>query len=325
MGKMDRRISVVICAYTEKRWDQLVTAVDSVVRQTLPPFEIVVVIDHNPDLLARARSAFASAVVVPNDEERGLSGARNTGVAECGGEIVAFLDDDAVAAPDWLEQLAAGYDDPLVLGTGGSISPDWHPERPSWFPEEFDWVVGCTYRGMPEKPSPVRNLIGANMSFRREVLVEVGGFQSGMGRVGTIPAGCEETELCIRSLQMWPDGVLLYEPAARVRHWVASERARRDYFASRCYAEGMSKALVSKSVGSRDGLSTEAAYTLNVLPTGFLRGLTDVVRGDLSGLGRAIAIAMGLAITTLGYLAGRASGWFRPLFNLGQVPARTRS
>ena len=124
-------------------------------------------------------------IVTDNQQQQGLSGARNAGVAVAGGEVVAFLDDDATAAPDWLERLAAGYADPDVLGVGGAIEPVWSTSRPRCFPEEFDWVVGCTYRGLPQTPAPVRNLIGANMSFRRTVLNTIGGFRCDIGRIGS--------------------------------------------------------------------------------------------------------------------------------------------
>ena len=80
-------------------------------------------------------------------QQRGISGARNSGIAAARGAIIAFLDDDAIAAPDWLEQLLAGYSSPNVLGVGGAIEPQWQGGRPRWFPPEFDWVVGCTYLG----------------------------------------------------------------------------------------------------------------------------------------------------------------------------------
>jgi glycosyltransferase involved in cell wall biosynthesis len=301
-------VSVVICAYTEERWGDLVAAIASVEAQRAPALETIVVVDHNDRLLGRVREQIPYVVAVANTEGPGLSGARNSGVAVAGGAIIAFLDDDAVAAPDWIACLRPGYDDPKVLGVGGAIEPAWAGGRPGWFPDEFYWVVGCTYRGMPETTAPVRNLIGANMSFRREVFEVVGGFNAGVGRVGTLPAGCEETELCIRGLQRWPEGIWRYEPRARVSHKVLTRRTRWDYFRSRCYAEGRSKAVVSRLVGAGDGLASEWAYTLRTLPTGVVRGVaTAACDRDPTSLARAGAIVAGLAITTVGYLAGTAA------------------
>ncbi len=298
------RISVVISAYTEARWSRLVSAVASVQSQTFPAREIIVVVDHNPSLLERVRGQI-KVVAIENTGRRGLSGARNSGIAAAQGDVVAFLDDDAIAPVDWLAHLAEKYDDPRVVGAGGSIEPLWESKRPAWFPEEFDWVVGCTYRGMPHQEGEVRNLIGCNMSFRHEIFAQAGGFRTEFGRIGAGTSSCEETEFCIRVHQNDPAHTLSFAPRALVFHHVPSDRARWGYFQSRCLIEGMTKAHLSQLLGPRDGLSSERAYVFSALPRGILRGLADVVRhGDLYGLARAGAIIAGLALTTAGYLYG---------------------
>ena len=89
--------SVIVCAYTAERWDDTMRAVASVQAQKPAAKEIILVIDHNPELLAQLIEALPGVRVVPNTCERGSSGARNTGVALAAGKFVAFLDDDAVA------------------------------------------------------------------------------------------------------------------------------------------------------------------------------------------------------------------------------------
>ena len=164
-----RDYSVVICVYTEDRWDQICAAVQSVRAQSLPCAEIIVVVDYNRALYERLTAAMPDVTVVENTDAKGLSGARNTGSALAKGEIIAFLDDDATAHPDWLKFIDDSYADPAITGVGGLTLPNWQTARPSWLPEEFYWVVGCNYLGMPPSGAPVRNLLGGNMSFRREV------------------------------------------------------------------------------------------------------------------------------------------------------------
>ncbi|SFF51288.1 glycosyltransferase family 2 protein [Blastococcus tunisiensis] len=298
-------ISVVICAYTEQRWDDVLAAVGSVRAQRRPALETILVVDHNPALLARLRAELTDVRVVENGGERGLSGGKNTGVALAAGDVVAFLDDDAVAEPDWLGGMAAGYGRPDVVGVGGMTLPLWETGRPRWFPEEFDWVVGCTFVG--REPGEVRNLLGGNASFRREVFDVVGGFPTGLGRTtaSTRPLGGEETEFCIRVTQQLPGAVFLYEPGAVIWHRAPAARERFAYFRSRCYAEGLSKALVTRSVGVGDGLAAERAYTAVTLRRGVVRGVSEAVHGKPAALARTGAILVGLSAATWGYAVGR--------------------
>ena len=306
MSKEVTDIAVVICTYSEGRWNDLVQAVGSVLRQTRPARDLVVVVDHNPGLLSRVRHEFPGLTAVENWQSPGLSGARNTGLASTNASVIAFLDDDASAAPDWLERLEPGYQDTRVLGVGGFVAPVWQAGRPAWFPQEFDWVVGCSYRGLPEAAGEVRNMLGCNMSFRREVFEVVGGFLSGIGRIGTYPAGCEETELCIRARRAWPERFFLYDPQVRVSHQVPAGRGTWRYYRTRCYAEGLSKALVAQSVGSTDGLASERRHALRTLPAAIAKDLAGVaLHGDVWGLGRAGAIVAGLGFATAGLLSGR--------------------
>jgi len=313
---MRETISVVICTHSEERWADLGAAVGSVQRQSRAAHEIVVVADHNPGLLARVKETFADDVVaVESQGGPGLSGARNTGIATTTGDVIAFLDDDATAAPDWLERLAESYANPAVLGVGGAIVPSWPGGRPpAWFPEEFNWVVGCTYRGMPKRLIEVRNLIGANMSFRRGPLTSIDGFRQELGRVGFQPFGCEETELCIRLHECCPGRPIIYSPAVQVAHRVSPERASWSYFLARCVGEGRSKALLSELVGAERALESERSYTRRTLPRGVLRGVGDVLtHRDAGGLLRASAIVLGLTATIAGYAAGRLAALRSPV------------
>jgi GT2 family glycosyltransferase len=315
-------VSVVICAYTEARWDDLVAGVRSVQLQDPPTPEVIVVIDHNEALLDRVRREIPGIEVTVNTGRRGLSGARNAGVAVATGDVVAFLDDDARAEPGWLSHLVETYRDGNVLGAGGSVAPSWDEERPPWFPPEFDWVVGCSYHGMPEARAPVRNFIGTNMSFRRDALVASGGFDAQLGRVGADASGCEETELCIRMAGQ-DGGRLIYEPSARVTHQVPTARATWRYFSRRCYQEGRSKAVVARLVGQDRALASERSYLRGVIPHRLVQCLTPAHRTD-GGPTMAAAVVVGVAAAGLGYVtatlaprSGRAKvhpgswrGWF---------------
>ncbi|MER5734573.1 glycosyltransferase family 2 protein [Streptomyces sp. NPDC002262] len=327
------RFSVVICVYTEERWGDILAAVESVRKQSLPPLETLLVVDHNERLLHRLTEEFADARdraevrVLANAGPRGLSSGRNTGIAAARGAFVAFLDDDAVAEHDWLHHFAAGYEDPEVVAVGGRTLPVWASgRRPAWFPEEFDWVVGCTYRGLPPGRVRVRNVLGGNASFRRTAFDAAGGFATGIGRDGDRrPLGCEETELCIRLAGAVPGAVLLIDDRAVIHHKVPAARELFAYFRTRVYAEGLSKALVAQSVGAGKGLESERRYTSRVLPAGVLRGVRDALLGRAGGAGRAGAIVTGVALAAGGYALGtlRARRGGSPTFSWGPIAPET--
>ena len=215
---------------------------------------------------------------------------------------MAFLDDDAMADPDWLDCLLRCYDDADVFGVGGSVAPLWEQDRPRGFPKEFDWVVACTYRGMPEHRAEVRNLLGANMSFRRDALARAGGFE--IGHVGMRPLGGDDTDFCIRASQAIPNGKIVYDPSVKVVHHVPGHRARWKYFRPRCYAEGLAKAAIAHRVGAGAGLASERSHAVRQLPRAVFRGIGDALTGDPFGLVRAVAVVGGFIITATGFVVG---------------------
>jgi hypothetical protein len=206
-----------------------------------------------------------------------------------------------------------------VIAVGGVANPGWPVgrHRPVTLPSrhvggrgELDWVVGCTYAGQPETPQPVRNLMGCNMSFRREVFAHVGGFSEDLGRVGKTPLGCEETELCIRARAAFPGTKIIFEPHARVEHQVSVDRLSWSYLRHRCYAEGLSKAAVASMVGSEQALETERDYATKILPRGLVRELgraVTVPSERTTALSGAAAIVVALSATVVGYLRARLS------------------
>ena len=310
-------VGVIICAYTLERWADLTASVRSALEQTPAPDEVWLVVDHHDELYQRAKLEFASADVVQvvrNARKQGLSGARNTGVELACTDVVAFLDDDAQAQPDWLARLLNPYADDAVIAVGGAAYPLFSAgtRRPNTLPAdrtgvrgELDWIVGCTYAGQPVTAETVRNLMGCNMSFRRSVFAGAGGFAENLGRVGKTPLGCEETELCIRATDRYPGTRIVFEPRAIVRHHVSDDRLTWRYLRRRGYAEGVSKAAVATMVAKGQALSTERTYTTQVLPRGVLRELGSAAQGNtnsrVEALAAAGAILVALGSTVFGY------------------------
>ena len=205
----------------------------SVGAQTLPPMEIILCIDHNEALLRKSEAFFVGdrpaeavpVVVVANKYSGRLGSARNTAAELARGAVLAFIDDDAAAASDWLARLIAPYDDgEKFAAVGGAPLPVFEARRPRWFPHEFDWVFGCAYKGLPLASAPLAHLIGANMSVRRSVLQEIGGFHSD---------DHDDMDMCHRIA--FANYTVLYEPRAVVHHFVPAGRTTWRYFWRRCY------------------------------------------------------------------------------------------
>jgi GT2 family glycosyltransferase len=301
-------VTAAICTYTEDRWSLIVDAVDSLRRQTRPADELLLVVDYNPALAARMRRELPGVRVVENRHTKGLSGAKNTALDEVTTDLLAVLDDDATADEKWLETLLTHFDSPDVVAVGSASIPRWaRGSRPRWFPPELDWTVGCSYRGLPETATAVRNVFGGAMAMRCDAARAAGGFDHQLGRGDSRFAGAEETEFCIR-LADGTNTRIVYEPAAAIHHLVPETRAAWSYVWRRCYGEGRSKATLARLATSNganrngDALRTERRYLTHTIPSGLWRELRRA-RPDA-----AAALVGAVAATSVGFVLGKVRG-----------------
>jgi GT2 family glycosyltransferase len=297
-------VTVVVCAYTLDRLALTERSLSAVLAQEPAPDQVVAVIDHNDELASGIAASFPAVEVVPNAGPPGLSSARNTGIAAARGEVVAFVDDDAEPVPGWLNGLLEGFRSERTMVVGGEAVPRWEAAPPGWFPEEYLWVVGCSFRGQ-RTIERVRNPLGCNMAFRRTVFETVGGFHAAIGRLGTIPLGAEETELCVRLRRADPGAEIRIVDGAVVHHFVPRGRSKRGYFIRRCYYEGQSKAAVRQRTNG-GVLAPEAEYVVRALTSGTIHRLGRTLRLDRprDQLGAIAMMWVGVAAAAVGYLAG---------------------
>jgi cellulose synthase/poly-beta-1,6-N-acetylglucosamine synthase-like glycosyltransferase len=322
-GGVASDVSVVVATYDVARWAELGECLEALAAQRLPPREVIVVVDHNAELLEMVRGSFDWVDAVESAGRRGLAGARNSGSSAATGAIIAFIDDDAAPAEDWLEHLLEGFRDEDVVGVGGALVPRWPGRPPAWMPREFYWVIGCSYTGLPDALAEVRNPIGANMAVRADVLRSVGGFREGddhdqpralrsrgvVRAAGNIP---DDTDLAIRVSRARPRATWLYQPAAVVHHHVTDERTTFGYFLRRSFEEGGGKAHLARRVGADAGLASERRHAASVIPRGVARELSSLLRGDPAAGLRAAAIVAGLAATVAGFAVAMLGQVLRP-------------
>lgn len=167
------KVSVIICTYTLERLKDLHEAIQSVMNQTYKPDEIIIAVDHNKELFERLKSELPSSIkVVLNTNTPGLSETRNVGIRASQGDIVAFIDDDAVAERNWLKNLIYSFENPIVIAVEGQTLPVWPKNKsPFWFPEEFDFIIGCTAHKklIMQENNEIRNVSGCNMVFGKDI------------------------------------------------------------------------------------------------------------------------------------------------------------
>ena len=296
--------TVVIASYDLKRWSQLSSAVESLLSDADLPGNVVISVDHNTELYEKIRVTWPQITTVLNSERRGVSTTRNTGTRSVETPFIVFLDDDVQVYPGWLARLLEPFADPTVVGTGGGVVAGWETGRPSWFPAEFDWVVGASYRGMPVSRSEIRNVWAENMAVRADVFEAVGGFRSDFGKVGD-RSNPEDTDLCIRMGASSPTAKWIYVPEALAQHHVPASRARWSYFLRRTYLEGSGKLEMARLLGRQEKLQSERDYLRRTLPSGVAFGLWAAVRhGDLGGLLRSGAIVAGVVAAGIGVISG---------------------
>ena len=262
------KISIITTSYTMDRFKDVAELLDSIQAQSYKNIETIVVAERAPELAEKIRNYtqekdYPNVLVFYNQGEWGLSSARNLGIGQASGKIIAFVDDDALLFPDWAEETAKAYaDDSSIIGLTGPILPLWENESMSWFPREFYWIFSCTYWDWA-KPTEVRNGYGTNISFRREAFDRCGLFKTsfgvkGYGKSGWQGLGGEETELSLR-LKQRTGRRIVYHPNIKVKHKVYRYRLSNSFIRKRAYWEGQAKAMFNKLYRSdnEEVLSTE--------------------------------------------------------------------
>jgi len=244
LGANDKKVSVVICTYGGRE-DYLRSCIESLKNQTSQPSEVILVVDTEEEK-KRYSTDFPDMKVI-SSEKKGLAAARNRGIEASTGDVIAFIDDDAVADRNWIFEVVKSFNSDVMV-VGGPVKPVFQGKG---IKEKLNWIVGCTSTDPPtERP------IGCNIAIDRRVFNEVGLFNERLGRVkGKLSLG-EETELFLRIKKHKPDAKIMFNPDAVVYHNIPEERTKLSYMLSRAYEEGLAKAII----GTEYELGAEKAY-----------------------------------------------------------------
>ena len=238
--------------------------------------------------------------ILLNRGQKGLSASRNIGIIHSSGDIICFLDDDAIADKHWVEELIKTYNEyPDALGVGGPILP--LGKIPWWMPEDFYWLLGVTPSSLHSNNiAKIRNTFGSNISFRKRVFEKVGLFNEGLGFSGTKLSQAEETEICIRCTKKLK-GLILYNPKAIVYHHILPQRTKLSYLLKRAYNQGFSKAILKFLHRDFNVLYVEYKYLIEVLRN----VLSSIASASVKGLAHAALSIAFTALVGLGYISGK--------------------
>ncbi|WP_294534119.1 glycosyltransferase [uncultured Rhodoblastus sp.] len=233
------RICACICTY--QRYDLLPRAVESLARQTLTKdrYEILIV-DNSPDF-AKAEAfgqAFETFENLRYVVERtpGLSNARNVAAGLSKAPVIAFIDDDAVAAPNWAEEILRAFEifGPATMIVGGRVDPIWQAPRPAWL---HDSMLGnlsvVDWGGEARIAAPEEWVAGTNIALRVEAILQNGGFSRNLGRIGSGSSLLSNEEVQLVETIRAAGGKLVYAPDARVNHLVDRRRLTKTWFRKR--------------------------------------------------------------------------------------------
>lgn len=242
-GAVTVAITAVIC--TRNRVAFVEKCLQSLFTQSLgrDRYEILVVNNGSTDATGDILRRYAGepGIRVVNEPVIGLSRARNTGWREAAGEFVGYIDDDAVAAPTWLESALWSFRHvrPQPDWVGGPIDLEWETANPGWIDAELAVPLGLVdWGGTPRTLCFPERLGGGNSFFPRERLREIGGFDERLGRGGYGLLSGEETQLQQRLEAA--GGSLYYHSGVRIHHFVPKERTRPVWFYRRYYWGGIS-------------------------------------------------------------------------------------
>ncbi|WP_040951881.1 glycosyltransferase [Gorillibacterium massiliense] len=243
------KATVAIC--THNRGKDTGEAVESVMRQSYPAAEIEIVVvdngstDDTPEVVQSLQKQYGPRIRYIREDRLGLSVARNRAIGEARGEIILFLDDDAIASRDWVRHIVEVFEQDAAIGcVGGRIDPIWEGGEPDWVPEEHRSVFTVLdYADEVTEMPPPHIPYGANVAFRLSVFRQIQPFREDLGRVGRKLLSSEESELIARMREHYK---VYYTPCGAVSHKVSRERTTKKWFLKRMFWQGVGDAVRSQ-------------------------------------------------------------------------------
>lgn len=302
------RLSIVVSAYSLDRYNDLVDLLNGVEKQTYREWEAIIVIDENKELYNKisehiSLNNFEGMKLIFNFKNKGLSFSRNIGVKHATGDIIAFIDDDAIPYPEWAEEILDVFNDDDVGAVTGDVVPMWEYEEMSWFPTELRWMISCSYIMTPNQIEEVERGFGTNMAFKKDLLYEVGMFDTSLGIKINNWVGGEDTDMFLSIKEAGKK--VIFSPNAKVLHKVYAYRISTKNIIKRAFNGGVSVAIMKKVRRYKMKNSIEDAYLKRLFFKFYPNVFKEFVRKpSIVQLKQMSIIGAVIMFESLGYLHG---------------------
>ncbi|AGK61103.1 putative glycosyltransferase [Archaeoglobus sulfaticallidus PM70-1] len=291
---------MIVATYHPNMFNHFKECIDSLQNQSYDDLEIICIVDGDENYYKMIKEEIPDIEIHLNEKNLGLLLSRNRGAKLAEGDIIAFIDDDAVADRKWIEELVKTYELDAIAA-GGKLVPLWITKEPKWFPEEFYWMIGATHLGFPDKIAEVRNTFGSNISFRRDIFLELGGFNPSMGGIkGNRMLQGGETEFCERMRQRYGKGVM-YNPDAIVYHKIFSRRLEKKFLLRRAFWQGYSKAVMKRMAGE---IGEEMTFIKFLMKDRLVVRFVDMLKGSGEDAVKILMILIFTFFVGVGYIWG---------------------
>lgn len=255
------KISIIISTYSANRYSDLVDLLENIKIQTYDNIETIIIVDKDKVLYNKIENFISNNInmkIIFNPENKGLSSSRNIGIVHATGDIITFIDDDAIPDPKWIEVITNTFRSDDVGAVTGDIIPLWENEDMSWFPKELHWMISCSYIMTPSTKCEIERGFGTNMSFKKSIIDKIGMFNTNLGINGKNWVGGEDTDIFLRVREF--GNKVIFDPDAKVFHKICAHRVNIWNIIKRAFDGGFSVAAMSKVRRYDITNSTENGY-----------------------------------------------------------------
>lgn len=237
-------VSIIICTLGKS---SLKKCLESVYNQKYKNFEVIIVSPNESirEMILDNDHKFSNVKFLISDKAS-VSRQKNIGIKYASGEIIGFIDDDAIADVEWISHLLRHYDNEDVMCVGGKIVPKFLgdiPEELRSLPQDiFKGFLGETLLEFDESTIINRPVLwGSNISFRKKIFKIIGDFDEDLGKTKD-KLLCEE-EIDIQSRILHKGYKIVYEPKSFVIHLIDAEKLTKNYFIKRSFWQGFSEVI----------------------------------------------------------------------------------